>query len=100
MNNMQPTDTGEAVAIIGMAGRLPGAHDNRQVWANLAARAWRVNAGGAIDDIELFDADFFGVPPAEAAWMDPQHRLFLECAWLALEDAGCDPSKLPGAVAV
>ena len=115
---MQPTEAGDAVAIIGMAGRFPGARDIRQFWANLASgvesitifadpeahdatsRAWRVNAGGAVDDIDLFDADFFAVPPAEAAWMDPQHRLFLECAWLALEDAGCDPSALPAAVAV
>ena len=116
--NMQSIDAGDAVAIIGMAGRFPGARDVRQFWANLAAgvesitmfgdieaheptaRSWHVSAEGAIEGVELFDADFFAVPPIEAAWMDPQHRIFLECAWLALEDAGCDPAKLPGAVAV
>jgi acyl transferase domain-containing protein len=111
-------DPEQAVAIIGMAGRFPGARDIDQFWANLVAgvesitvfadteahdptaRSWQVNAGGVVEDIECFDADFFAIPPAEAAWMDPQHRLFLEYAWLALEDAGCDPSRLPRAVSV
>ncbi len=108
----------DAVAIIGMAGRFPGARDVREFWHNLvsgvdcitrdpvtdahaeSARTWIVNAGGMLDDVESFDAAFFAVPPAEAAWMDPQHRLFLECAWLALEDAGQRPSETTGPVSV
>ncbi|HEV8316460.1 MAG TPA: condensation domain-containing protein [Vicinamibacterales bacterium] len=114
-------DIENSVAIVGMAGRFPGARDVTQYWKNLAAgvgsiissrdtdradahdqtaRSWRVHSGGVIEDVELFDADFFSVPPAEASWMDPQHRIFLECAWLALEDAGCDPSSLSGSVSV
>src|SRR5205085_5171826 len=47
-----------------------------------------VKAASMIDDVELFDAAFFGYTPKEAAIMDPQHRIFLECAWEALENAG------------
>lgn len=111
----------DAVAIVGMAGRFPGARDLTEFWRNLAggvdsitreqepvppsarphgARTWIVNAGGVLEDVEWFDADFFAVPPAEAAWMDPQHRLFLECAWHALEDAGRRPSDLECPVSI
>ncbi len=59
-----------------------------------------VKAAPLLDDIELFDAGFFGFSPAEADVMDPQIRLFLECAWTALEKAGCDPQQFPGRVGV
>ncbi|OXM68452.1 hybrid non-ribosomal peptide synthetase/type I polyketide synthase [Amycolatopsis vastitatis] len=103
---------GTEIAIIGKACRFPGAKDQRQYWANL--RAGResvtffgrdqllaagisrdlvddpgyVGAFGALDDIDLFDAGFFGYSARDAAILDPQQRVFLETAWQALEDAG------------
>lgn len=59
-----------------------------------------VPARGILKDAELFDAEFFGMSPREAALTDPQHRHFLECAWAAIEDAGYDPRALPGNVGV
>jgi len=114
----------DALAIVGMAGRFPGATDIAAYWANLrdgveALRRFSdrellaagvdprllalpnyVKAGFPLDGVEDFDAAFFGVPPREAALMDPQQRLFLECAWEALEDAGCDPRRFPGPIGV
>ncbi|MFI0241443.1 type I polyketide synthase [Streptomyces sp. NPDC016845] len=52
--------------------------------------------GGYLDDIDLFDNDFFGIPPREAAAMDPQLRLLLQCAWRAIEDSGTGPHALGG----
>ena len=57
-----------------------------------------VKAKGMLGDVDLFDAAFFGLNPREAELMDPQHRLFLECAWEALEHAGYDPTRYPGPV--
>ncbi len=105
----------DAIAIIGMAGRFPGAADVQQFWRNLCngiesitqfapeaiedafAVAQRadpayVAARSVLDGVELFDADFFGMHPREAALTDPQHRIFLECCWEAFEDAGYDPA--------
>jgi phthiocerol/phenolphthiocerol synthesis type-I polyketide synthase E len=114
----------EAVAVVGMACRFPGAPDVETFWRNLrdgvesisrfspaqllAAGAppaavrdpEYVPAGGALGEIERFDAEFFGCTPREAALLDPQQRLFLECAWEALEAAGCDTERFPGRVAV
>jgi acyl transferase domain-containing protein len=114
----------EGIAIIGMAGRFPQAPDLRAFWRNLCdgvesisffsddelAQAGisqaelqhpgYVKARAVLDDIELFDAAFFGFSPREAEIMDPQHRLFLECAWHALEDAGYDPERYDGAIGV
>ncbi|MFJ9948568.1 SDR family NAD(P)-dependent oxidoreductase [Kitasatospora sp. NPDC091207] len=99
---------GFPVAVIGMAGRLPGAPDLATYWANLtAARTsvgeaapWRSDGdrlrGGFLDDILAFDAAFFGVSPREARLMDPQQRLFLETGWHAIENAGYDPRALGG----
>jgi acyl transferase domain-containing protein len=105
----------EPIAIVGMAGRFPGAADLRQHWDNLRAgvesitffsdeelAAAGVDAGllrnpryvrarGVLQDAELFDAVFFGLSPREAEIMDPQHRVFLETAWEALESAGYAP---------
>jgi acyl transferase domain-containing protein len=108
--------SGIEIAVIGMAGRFPGANDVNAFWRNLRdgvesitafsdedlkARgipAERLNdplyikAAARLDDVDLFDASFFGYNPREAAEMDPQHRLFLETAWQAVEDAGYDAS--------
>ncbi|HLE83424.1 MAG TPA: amino acid adenylation domain-containing protein, partial [Thermoanaerobaculia bacterium] len=101
-----------AVAVVGMAGRFPGAADVAALWRNLRsgvesirtftdeellaagfspeelADPSLVKARGALDDPDLFDAAFFGYSPREAAVIDPQQRLFLEVSWQALEDAG------------
>src|ERR1041384_2874045 len=100
------------VAIIGMAGRFPGARNLAEFWRNLRAGVESitfftdeellaagvapetledpsyVKARGVLDDIEQFDSAFFGFNPREAEMIDPQQRLFLESAWAALEDAG------------
>ncbi|MGE5096797.1 MAG: SDR family NAD(P)-dependent oxidoreductase [Betaproteobacteria bacterium] len=110
-----PVQTG--VAIIGFAARLPGAKDVEEFWRNLRdgvesitffseeeliaagvdpaelARPEYVRAKGYMKDAELFDAGFFGYTPREAVVMDPQHRVFLECAWEALENAGYNPQQ-------
>ena len=112
------------LAIIGMAGRFPGAGDVETLWANLAdgqegitvlsedelrasgvspallAQPNYVRAKGVLADADLFDAGFFGFSPREAEIMDPQHRVFLECAWQALESAGCDPTSFTGRIGV
>ena len=92
------------IAIIGMAGRFPGAPDVRVFWDNLwngvesissvTPRGGLVPAFGALAGIDRFDAAFFGFTPQEAERTDPQQRLFLECAWQAFEDAGYDPRAI------
>ncbi|QMU75420.1 LLM class flavin-dependent oxidoreductase [Streptacidiphilus sp. PB12-B1b] len=100
------------IAVIGMAGRFPGAADLDQYWANLRAGADSVSVftpdqldragipreladhpdhrpvAGALDDVDGFDAGFFGMSPSEAELTDPAHRLFLQCCYHALEHAG------------
>jgi amino acid adenylation domain-containing protein len=113
----------EGVAIIGMSGRFPGAADLDTFWANIAAgkdtitRFSRaeleardraalefgpeyVAAHGVLEGAELFDAGFFGIAPREADFLDPQHRLFLETCWNALEDGGYDAAEFPGQIGV
>jgi phthiocerol/phenolphthiocerol synthesis type-I polyketide synthase E len=112
----------EPIAIIGMRGRFPGANDLDQYWANLVAGVESiavltaeemraagvtdelmqlpgyVNAAPVLDAVDEFDAEFFGFSARDAALTDPQHRLFLETTWEALEDAGHDPATHPGMI--
>src|SRR4029079_2403033 len=98
------------VAIVGMDLRVPGAATLERFWQNLVdgvesitflSRERPVVRNGLahvkavpwLDDVEMFDAGFFGFNPREAETMDPQLRLFLECAWTALEAAGYDPGR-------
>ncbi|MEB3282830.1 MAG: SDR family NAD(P)-dependent oxidoreductase [Lyngbya sp.] len=114
----------ERVAIIGMAGRFPGAQTVEQFWENIkngvnsiqflsdeelvssGVSSDEINAQNYVkayasfDKIEYFDAAFFGYSPREAELIDPQHRIFLECAWEALENAGYDPERYSGKVGV
>ncbi|MEU5396088.1 SDR family NAD(P)-dependent oxidoreductase [Streptomyces tibetensis] len=101
----------EDIAVIGMACRFPDAPDVATYWANLVAGTesvrtlspgddGKVRSGAVLDDIEKFDASFFGFSPREAQLLDPQHRFFLECAWEAIEDAGYRPSGFTGPVGV
>jgi acyl transferase domain-containing protein len=116
--------TGNEIAIVGMAGRFPDARTLAEFWRNLeggvesirqlseeqlrAAGATEeqladpnyVRAAAILDDMEWWDAPFWGFTPLDASIMDPQHRLFLECAWEAFEDAGHAPEQFPGAVGV
>ncbi|MGW0238865.1 amino acid adenylation domain-containing protein, partial [Streptomyces sp. NPDC002996] len=114
----------DAIAIVGMSCRLPGAPDITTYWHNLRngtesitrfseteLRAAGVpdtllrdpnyvRAKGHVENADLFDAPFFDYSPAEAETMDPQHRLFLECAWEALEHAGLVPQTYDGSIGV
>jgi amino acid adenylation domain-containing protein len=116
--------SGLEVAITGMSGRFPGAGGVDEFWQNLKngllsttffsdeelGRAGvetgvltsdnYVGARGILEDIENFDAYFFGYSPLEAELLDPQIRLFYEICWEALEDAGCDPAIFPGTIGV
>ena len=112
-----------AVAIIGMAGRFPGADDIAQLWRNLRDGVDSithfseaeledafpdevrkspnfVRARSILKDVDKFDAEFFGMRSRETDLTDPQHRLLLECAWTALEDGGYDPARYEGAIGV
>nr|WP_052479230.1 type I polyketide synthase [Kibdelosporangium sp. MJ126-NF4]CEL23082.1 Malonyl CoA-acyl carrier protein transacylase [Kibdelosporangium sp. MJ126-NF4]CTQ90219.1 Malonyl CoA-acyl carrier protein transacylase (EC 2.3.1.39) [Kibdelosporangium sp. MJ126-NF4] len=101
----------EGLAVVGMAGRFPGARNVPTFWANLLAGTDQITRGpidtngrvhgyGVLPDADEFDASFFGFSPREALMLDPQHRVFLECAWEALENAGCDPTGHPGVIGV
>lgn len=113
---------GLEIAIVGMSGRFPGASDIDTYWSNLrdgvesivffsdteleevgvpeSVRSMPnyIKAKGYLEDAEYFDAAFFGFRPAEAEMMDPQLRLFYQCAWHALEHAGYTPGRYDGAI--
>jgi len=112
-----------AIAIVGMAGRFPGAKDINEFWRNLCGGVESVTrfddseledsfsaeirsapnfvkARPILENVDLFDAPFFGMHAKETELTDPQHRLFLECSWEALEDAGYDPATYAGSIGV
>ena len=112
------------IAVVGMSCRFPGASDVNEFWRNLRdgvesitlfsdeqLRSFGVSpialqspnfvkAGAILEGTDLFDAAFFGYSPREAELLDPQHRIFLECAWQALENAGYSPSNSVGLIGV
>jgi acyl transferase domain-containing protein/acyl carrier protein len=112
------------IAIISLAGKFPGAKDIETFWENLKngiesianftddellaegvnpnllKNPHYVKSSGVLEDIDLFDADFFDFSPREAAILDPQQRLFLECAWEVIEKAGYNPEIYPGLIGV
>ncbi len=118
-NSIRP---GLDIAVIGMAGRFPGASNIDGFWENLKSGVESirfftdqelieagvrpslledphyVKAKGVIEDFECFDAAFFGYTPGEAEKMDPQVRIFHQCVWHALEDAGYEPAAFGGAI--
>jgi len=115
-------ETGLEIAVIGMAGRFPGAERIDEFWNNLkngiesiAFFSDRelmeagvesklvedpnyVNAGGMLQNFHCFDSSFFGYTPKEAEAMDPQIRIFHECVWAAMEDAGYEPGAYDGLI--
>ena len=117
-------DEPSKIAIVGMAGRFPGARNISEFWRNLRdgvesirslpdaellaagvspeelASPDYVKRASVLDDVPMFDASFFGLSPRDASIMDPQHRHFLECAWEALEDAGHPPQSFDGSIGV
>src|ERR1039457_773722 len=125
LNTAESAAGSSAIAIVGMSGRFPGAKSVDAFWENLkhgiesisrftdaelefsvASEDLRregarfVGARSVLEDVDLFDAPFFGIYPREAELMDPQHRLFLESSWEVLEQAGCDPERYPGMIGV
>ena len=111
---------GNEIAIVGMSGRFPQAANVEELWQILAAGreslraeeqdvnsaalsdqvSHMVRANSTLPNIDLFDAAFFGFNPREAEMTDPQHRLFLECAWEALENAGIQAGDRPRPIGV
>src|SRR5580658_4532853 len=106
-----------------MAGRFPGAQSVAEFWrnqingieaishfrvedleipdaANVAQNPSYVRARSVLDDVDMFEPEFFGILPKEAELLDPQQRLFLECCWQAFEDAGYDPAVYDGPIGV
>src|ERR1700760_4169870 len=124
MKNPTSTLPVHSIAIVGMAGRFPGAGNLEEFWRNiregvesletfsdadlaaagvdaaLAASPGYVRNGTVLAGADLFDAGFFGLSPREAQILDPQQRIFLECAWEALEHAGCAADASQRAAAV
>ncbi len=118
-------DIANSIAIIGMAGRFPGAQNLDEFWDNLVNGVEGISqlddetlrrlepdfdelnndpdyvkAAGVLEGVELFDANFFGIKPREARALDPQHRIWFETAWTAMENAALAPDKYDGKVGV
>ena len=124
MSNFDEANSMGMIAIIGMAGRFPGAQTMEEFWWNLSHGVESVKffsredlikmgidehlldnpkfvaADAILDGMDLFDASFFDYSAREAEIMDPQHRLFLESAWEALENAGYNSELYQGRIAV
>lgn len=124
MNREASLNIEDSIAIVGMDGRFPGAKNIDEFWDNLKHSRESithlrndellaigvdektindpnyVKAGAFLEDIDLFDANFFGYNPKEAAAIDPQHRIFLECAYSALESSGYNPDKYAGKIGI
>ncbi len=114
----------DKIAIVGLDCRLPGANNTQEFWENLvkereslveftdeeleaagvSPKKYKdpnyVRRRGIVRDADMFDAEFFNFTPREAELLDPQHRLFIECAWHALEDSGIDPFNTDKKIAV
>lgn len=118
------SNNGSEIAIIGLTGRFPDAKNLDEFWHNLEngvesisffsdeellasgvdpellSHPNYVKANAVLEDAELFDAAFFGFNPRDAEMTDPQHRIFLECAWEALENAGYNSETYNGSIGV
>lgn len=123
MSDIQDTEI-EQIAVIGMACRFPEAGNIDEFWKNLCdgkesvtqfsdeellnrgvtleelSHPDYVKSGVVLNNIDLFDAEFFGYTARQAEIMDPQQRIFLEVAWEALENAGCNPETYDGSIGV
>jgi acyl transferase domain-containing protein/acyl carrier protein len=123
MRDLEATNARD-IAIIGMSGRFPGAGNVDKFWRNLRdgiesiaffsdeeldragvdsetiGNPSYIKAAGVLEGIELFDAAFFKFSPREAEVLDPQQRIFMECAWEAIEHAGYDPDRYSGLIGV
>ena len=124
MNTSRHNDCMDGIAIISMVGRFPGSKSVEAFWQNLVdgkelisfltdeelkaagiahgliSNPNYIKAQGVLEDTGTFDARFFDINPREAEVLDPQHRVFLECAWEALEKAGYDSESYQGSIGV
>ncbi len=124
MSNDNTQNFGDNIAIISLAGRFPGADSINEFWNNIKNGVESiqfftdeelkksniepalfndsnyVKAGAVIEDIDMFDPQFFGFNKREAEILNPQHRMFLECAWEAIESAGYNPETYNGRIGV
>ncbi len=124
MNISEINDSIESIAIVGLSCRFPGAMNVEEFWQNLCDGVESISfftneeleaegvdpallrdpnyvkAHGYLENVDLFDASFFGFTPREAEITDPQHRLFLECAWAAIENAGYDSERYQGTIGI
>ncbi len=123
-DNQLPSDGDASIAVIGLAGRFPGALNVDEFWERLRdgvetvsffsdeelietgvskeelAQPNYVKATGVLEGADMFDASFFGFSPREGEIMNPQHRILLECAWEVLENAGYDPEMYRAPIGV
>lgn len=124
MSDLDSQDSREGIAVIGMSGRFPGAKNLEEFWRNLRdgvesisfftkeelestgvdpahlESSGYVRAGAFLDEIEMFDAAFFGFSPREAEIMDPQYRFFITQVWQALEHSGYNPQTYQGSIGI